>query len=188
MIDNFLMLYHTRLDQGHISDEVFDRLGFPKDIDVHGNEISRDAGISQESYQRSKSLTHSYQVNLRQACVQQIMTQQRQCEESAANKENAQLHVVSQIEEKLLQMIVHNDSSDKRSLEQCTLEMFDRVCSHELEDFIFAHDPAITLKKIYLAKRGVQKMQNKPYKMTHHLKTTEYSLLTNVGAIQTSLH
>ena len=98
---------------------MFDRLGFPKDIDGHGNEISRDAGISQESYQRSKSLTHSYQVNLRQARVQQVMTQQHQREESATNKETAQLNVVSQIEKKLLQMIVHNDSSDKRSLEQC---------------------------------------------------------------------
>jgi len=26
MIDNFSMMYHTMLDQGHISDEVFDRL------------------------------------------------------------------------------------------------------------------------------------------------------------------
>ncbi len=77
------------LEQGKSSDEVFDSLGFPKDTDVHGNEISRDAGISQESYQRSKNLTHKYQVNLRQARVDQIMAQQRHREESAANKETA---------------------------------------------------------------------------------------------------
>jgi hypothetical protein len=69
---------------------------------VHGNEISRDAGISQESYQQSKSLTHKYQVKLRQVHVDQIMTQQHQHEESAANMEFAQLNGIYQMEEKLL--------------------------------------------------------------------------------------
>ena len=87
LINNFPLLYKTMLEQGHISDEVFDSLGFSKDTDVHGNEISRYAEISQESYQRSKQLTHKYQVNLRQAHVDQIMAQQCQSEESAANKE-----------------------------------------------------------------------------------------------------
>jgi len=82
------------------------------------------------------------------------MTQQRQCEESAPNKETVQLNVVRRIEEKLLQMIVHNDSSDERCLEQCTLEMFDWLRSPELEDFIFAHDPAITLKKNIPNRKG----------------------------------
>ena len=53
MINNFPLLYKTMLEQGQISDEVFDSLGFPKDTDVHGNEISRDAGISQKAIMKS---------------------------------------------------------------------------------------------------------------------------------------
>ena len=51
-------------------------------------------------------------------------------------------------------MIEEVDSIVVRSLEQYTVEMFDRLLSHELGDFIFAHDPAITLKKDIPNKKG----------------------------------
>ncbi len=90
-----------------------------------------------------------------------------------------QLNVASQIEEKLLQMIVHNDSSEKRSLEQSTLETFDRLRSPELEDFIFAHDPAITLKKNIPSKKESLEDAKQDIRMTHHLKTTSLSMCVN---------
>ena len=48
------------------------------DVDVNGNDVFRNAGISQESYQRAKCLTHSTQVGLRQKRVEEIHAKQRQ--------------------------------------------------------------------------------------------------------------
>ena len=55
MIGNFSILYNTMLEQGRISEEVFGRLGFPKELKVHGNETSRDAGIYQEIFSNQKA-------------------------------------------------------------------------------------------------------------------------------------
>jgi hypothetical protein len=52
------------MEQGRIPEDVFDDLGFPCDKDVYGHEVLRAAGILQESYQRSKCLTHEFQINL----------------------------------------------------------------------------------------------------------------------------
>jgi hypothetical protein len=51
-------------EEGHIPKEHFDLAGVQMDKDIKGNEVVRLANISQESYQRSKCLTHSHQVNL----------------------------------------------------------------------------------------------------------------------------
>jgi hypothetical protein len=51
-------------------------------------------------------------------------------------------------------MIAEGDSILERSLEQCTVEIFDRLCSPELEDFVFSHDPNSTLKNNIPSKKG----------------------------------
>ena len=64
VIDNFAHLYRIMMEQGSIPEDVFDDLGFPRDKVVNGNEVLRAAGISQESYQRSKCLTHEFRIDL----------------------------------------------------------------------------------------------------------------------------
>ena len=64
VIDNFTHLYRIMMEQGRIPEDVFDDLGFPHDKDVYGHEVLRATGISQESYQRSKCLTHEFQIDL----------------------------------------------------------------------------------------------------------------------------
>jgi spore coat protein CotH len=61
------------IEKGHIPEQVWQDLAiFPKDKDANENEVSRDATISQESRQRTKSLTHQYQVDLQQKHYQEI--------------------------------------------------------------------------------------------------------------------
>ena len=64
VIDNFTYLYNVMMEQGWIPEDVFSDLDFPQDKDVSGCEVLRTAGISQESYQQSKCLTHHFQINL----------------------------------------------------------------------------------------------------------------------------
>ncbi len=46
VIDNFTDLFGIMMEQGRISEDVFDDLGFPRDKDANGREVLRAAGIS----------------------------------------------------------------------------------------------------------------------------------------------
>ena len=64
------------MEQGCTPEEVFDELSFLMDVDVNGKEVFQNAGISQESYQRSKCSTHSTQVGLCKKRVKEIQAKQ----------------------------------------------------------------------------------------------------------------
>ena len=76
-IDNFPRLFSIMLEKGHISEEVYDDMDFPRDMDVHGREVRRDATISQESQQRCKELTHTFQIDERRERTEAILAEQR---------------------------------------------------------------------------------------------------------------
>ena len=67
IVSNFDLFYCLTVEQGRIPEEVFDSLGFPLDENANRKEVLRNCGISQESYQQSKCLTHKYRCNL---CMQ----------------------------------------------------------------------------------------------------------------------
>lgn len=58
IIDNFQDLYLHQVNEGHITDEVFSRFDFPKDVDLKGNVVERNYGINNEKCHRAKSLSH----------------------------------------------------------------------------------------------------------------------------------
>ena len=58
LFDNFSDLYKTTNNNGHIPDEVYERLGFPPDTNYNGDEIEKPDGISQEMRHRTKILSH----------------------------------------------------------------------------------------------------------------------------------
>ena len=62
------------MDDGHVDDYEFERLGFQMDEDVDARKVRRDSGINQENRQRAKVLTHNHQVELR-AQIQDEMRQ-----------------------------------------------------------------------------------------------------------------
>ena len=72
IIRNFNHYLSIMEEQGHIPDQYFDDFGVRMDKDVHGKVVVRSATIAQESYQRSKCLSHEYQKNLRRERLQSI--------------------------------------------------------------------------------------------------------------------
>ncbi len=73
-------IIHESCEFGHISEDVYDRIGIPRDRDSMGREVMRDATISQESYQRTKCITHEHQIHLRKEMLlrnQQIETERK---------------------------------------------------------------------------------------------------------------
>ena len=82
-VDSFKELLQHQLQHGHIPEELFDKLGFAVDIDIKGNPYNRDAGMSRESYQRAKCLSHKHQRRLRAERIKhsEDELQERQLEE-----------------------------------------------------------------------------------------------------------
>ncbi len=46
IVDSFPRLCKTMLESGRIPEELFDELQFPLDLDLNGNVVTRDAGIT----------------------------------------------------------------------------------------------------------------------------------------------
>jgi hypothetical protein len=61
------------------------------DKDINGKEVIRSANISQESYQRSKCLTHLHQMNLHLEHVQTIKSKEIEKKTTANMKHEEQL-------------------------------------------------------------------------------------------------
>jgi hypothetical protein len=55
---NMPTILNHSCDFGHISDDIYDKLGIMRDHGKMGREVMQDASISQESYQQTKCLTH----------------------------------------------------------------------------------------------------------------------------------
>lgn len=71
--DSFIQLYKYHIEHGEIPDLIYDQLGFAEDLDPANNVVRRDAsGANRESYQRAKTLSHTYQ---RQLSNKQLLLQ-----------------------------------------------------------------------------------------------------------------
>jgi len=109
--------------------------------------VLRAAGISQESYQQSKCLTHELRIDLRKESIKRIEYGQRCKADQLQQKHSKEVHSIGLIEEKLQNMIAENAEVMERSLDQYTVVMFDKLTSPKLSDFIWAHDPNVLMKK-----------------------------------------
>ncbi len=79
--NNINTIIHESCKFGHISKEVYDRIGIARDRDSMGREVMQDATFSRESYQHTKCLTHEHQIHLqkeRLAQNQQIETERKE--------------------------------------------------------------------------------------------------------------
>jgi hypothetical protein len=72
-IENIMnTIIHESCEFEHISEEVYDHLNIVRDRDSMSHEVMRDATITQESYQRTKCLTHDeHQLFLQKECLSQ---------------------------------------------------------------------------------------------------------------------
>ena len=58
-------LLKYQLENGHVPDSEYDRLGYPYDQNPCGEDVIKDATVSQECRQRAKCLSHEQQIGLR---------------------------------------------------------------------------------------------------------------------------
>jgi hypothetical protein len=152
VIDSFEDFFKIMEEKGHIPEEDFDVCGIRSDKDINGNDVLRTAGISQESLQHSKCLTHSHQVGMRLEHLQIIMSKEIKKKETA-NMKHAELvdankNVVLLICEKLQQegIIGENEDVDEQHMPLCTNKIFSELTNPQLEAFILAHDTNIMSK------------------------------------------
>jgi hypothetical protein len=79
------ILYHSS-DYGHNLEDLYDQMGIVRDCDSMGCKVLREATISQESYQRTKCLTHEHQIHLRKEGLAQNQSIKKQRKELATQK------------------------------------------------------------------------------------------------------
>jgi hypothetical protein len=130
----------------YISEEVYDRLGIARDRDSMGHEVMRDATISQESYQRTKCLTHEHQIHLQNERLSQNQRIENERKELANRKHNEKIARDDLIVECLCKKLEVGEllsdaeigTVNVEYLERCTLEMFASLKCDKLDAFIMA--------------------------------------------------
>ena len=85
-------------------------------------------------------------------------------------------------------MITENEADIERSLNQCTVDMFDKLTSAELSDFIWAHDPNVLMKKDIPTNKG--KLEDAKYALEHSSTANKNRILmlSCAGTNQTNSH
>lgn len=104
LVDETLpQLLQAQIKEGQISDELFDTLQYPSDVDLNYTQLqNRPSGATLEPQQRSKCISHEFQCNL---CQQQITAQRdKEKKANAMHKKEIELHIAQnkECEEKLL--------------------------------------------------------------------------------------
>jgi hypothetical protein len=157
VVDTFEHFLRIMDKEGHIPEDHFDLCGIRMDKDIHGKEAVRAATISQESYQQSKYLTHSWQVNMRLEPLQIIKSKEIEKKEIANLKHmelvDSNSKVVRIICNKLQQgNVIGVDECGEEYVNLCTMTMFSELTNPQLEPFILARDGDFTSKSQLPAK------------------------------------
>ena len=158
MCETFHHFLQAMVEQGFIPEEYFDLYGIAVDRDMNGDEVLKLATIAQESHQRSKCLTHEFQVHLRKERLLQIQRKERQRKEVVnskhqelidANRET--VHLLNKMCQK--KGLIGDSDFGEEHLEHCTLDMFEKLGAKELTPFILAHDTKYKMK-MSIPKKG----------------------------------
>ncbi len=179
MVAAFPTLMNAVINKGRVYEESLDKFGFETDKDGNGNEVVRDAGISQESLQCSKWLTHPQQVELRKQCICELKLKQMKKHKSENSKHIENVNANKNAIQKLVQILnqdgyqfaVGANKFAESHLSLCELRHFYRLYCNELNAIIIAHDSSIKLKKD-LPKKGT-------IKEVEHGQWTKLSLAFN---------
>ena len=111
-----------------------------------GHEVMRDATITQESYQRTKCITHAHQIHLRQEMLlqnQQIESDRKELANRKHQEKITRDDVIVGCLCKKLELVgllsdVEIGTVKEEYLVRCTLEMFASLKCNELDAFIMA--------------------------------------------------
>ncbi len=90
-------IIHHSCEFGHVSDDIYDKLGIIQDREKMGLEVMRDASISQESFQQTKCLTHEHQICLRNKRLSEIQRIESERKEVANHKHQEKIQTLNNI-------------------------------------------------------------------------------------------
>jgi len=128
------------LDHGHVTDEEFTRLGYPIDIDVFEKEYPCDSGITNESYQRAKQLSHVRQREMRRKNIDKQIAEKQRAIILKQQKGSTILAGNAECEKKLLLVMKTRLQSETElppeAIRQAQLADFDKCTVPFLKAFI----------------------------------------------------
>ena len=149
-IEHFPFLYNMYSRDGHVSDDVFEELGFPMDSDRNNKAVHRTADINQENRQRAKCLTHIHQVELREERTMLIQADIYKEKADKLSLLNSKINDNTICEEKIMNILQMDniDNGSDITLNDASLEMFDKCNLPDLIAFILVRRPDLTKSKI----------------------------------------
>ena len=103
---NFSELYTIMKRDDHITEEVYDRLGFVKDTDYASNDVDKPDEISQEMRHRAKVISHNLQCQLRDRRALSGIIAKKKSIDNGRIKQNS-LHKTH--DEALVKIFIKND-------------------------------------------------------------------------------
>ena len=140
--------------EGHISDEVYDRIGFPNDVNHQGQIVNRYSDC--DSRKRACLLNHEHANKERKG---QVLKLRRHQYENEKKRYNASLKLISK-----------NSDCERRigkitkQICDATLENFDKCLAEELSAFILVRvltTNDASVKQIYLKSQNIRKLPNR---------------------------
>ena len=157
LLNNFTSLYLYAAKHGHVPDDILEAHGILRDADMYGKEVRREAGISNESCQRAKCLSHKY--------VQQ--ERRDRFEELAAKVQDK----VDEEKAKVATLLEYNIECESTLRKLLAADKIEVVGSHEfanaaLKHFALSKLLAKHLKAFAHARRELKKGQAWPKKGT----------------------
>ena len=76
-------------NEGHIREDVYERMGFLSDTNYDGDEVDKPDNISQESRHRAKILSNDLQCDLRRRKVDNLLAVERRNVNNELIKQNS---------------------------------------------------------------------------------------------------
>ena len=152
--DDFVSLLNQVDKYGRISEEWFDKNEYPRDQNKNGEDVLRNDSSRQEHLQRSKVMTHAYQVKARLEVIEAKIEKQR----SKLVKENEEHEALIASDKSTVDQLcsLAGRPASEENLVYCTLEMFAHksIPSPNLFNFIKARDERVKLKKDVASRKG----------------------------------
>jgi hypothetical protein len=162
----FDKLLRLTLEEGYVTEDVYDDLGFAKDL-VSNRVYERDHGIASEWKQRAKNISHQYQQDLRRERLKEIQDKFNKKQEKIQEEINKLIETNKKAEHKINSFIETNNLMSKikpnqysfieKEVKNVSLSMLFSLNCKELKAFI--HVRLFTTKNI--DKKILKKYPNK---------------------------
>ena len=147
--ESFPHLYKIYSEKGYIPEQHYDLLGVRRDHDIDGNDVLREATITQEHLQRMKCMTHECKVQHRKEHTDSVKAKVRQ-NKIAENlsyqvKIDNSKAVVDVIIKKMQEAgLIQEDEYGEEHLVHCTMKIFATLTNKQLSAFILSRDRNFT--------------------------------------------